>query len=725
MSDEQVLGRVNLFIGTQGDHGQLYPGVEMPFGLVKLSPDTYPGAATGSAHGGYDYSDRAVLGFSHTRFSGVGCEGVGGNILVLPTHGAVVADNEPARAALDKDSEVTTPGYYAVTLGGPGIRAELTATHHVGLHRYTYLEAAPRAILIDLGRGFNPVRDSHCAATAADELVGEITGEQMPCVGYYRLYFCIRFSRPSQAIDLAVGDCRHGRIWAGKPDGSLRLLVHFSEADDGPLMVKVGLSSISIEQARRNVDAQAPDWDFDGVRTRCRTAWAEVLRKIDVAGPADSETLFYSHLYRTCLSPFDITSSRGTFMGDDGEVRVADGFRAYNGWSNWDTYRTKFPLLALLEPGRMRDMMHSLTMTLEQRMRLVPDEWCFDSYGYSPVPCTRYELSNTMFLDAFAKGIPLIDAEATYNVMAALARLEFRGERGRLGYVPRRPDLTCEYAYDNWAAAEMAKALGKHNDAAFFSERGTWYRNAWDTDLGFPRARDEHGQWLDFPEDPTQINEKYVYEGSMWHWRWLVVHAIGDIVRLMGGSERFLAELKRFFENDLDNHGNEPGIHAPWLFTAAGAPWRSQQWVRRILTEPMLQRYGTHNALAEPYCGRIYRNTPDGLIPEMDDDDGCMAAWYVFSSMGLFPLCVGRPLYALGTPIFEEVTIHHESGNDLRMVSKGWREDAWYIQTARLNGQLVERPWIGHDEIVAGGLLEFEVGSEPNTSWGAASDLPW
>ena len=717
--------RVNMFLGTAGDHGQLYPGVEMPFGYVKPGPDTYPGAVKGSAHGGYDYDDTRMLGFSHLRFSGVGCEGVGGNILLLPTTNALALDPETYALPYQKDTEQAEPGYYRVVLGDVGVRVELTATNHVAMHRYTFPHGRPPIVLLDLGRGFNRVRDGHCMRVNSCEVAGEVTSCQMSCSGWYRTYFVIRFRRAFESFRFYPAGKHTPVLGDSRPDGSLVGMAFFSPKDRSPLVVEVALSPVSVDDARRNLEAETSGRTFETVRSQCRSAWNDVLGRIEVAGPKAYEDLLYSHLYRVHLSPFHVTGADGRYMGCDGEPHAAEGYTHYDGWSIWDTCRTKFPLLSLTEPGRMRDMMTSLTNMLIRRRTQVPDEVLFDCHGFSAVPTTRFELSNPTLLDAFQKGAHPLDPEATYALMAAVARMEFSGARERLGYVPRGPALTCEYAYDNWAAAEMAKALGKEADEGYFRTWAAAYRNVWDERIRFLRARDETGRWLDFPEDPGDVDEKYVYEGSMWHWRWAAVHDVAGLVELMGGREAFVSELTHFFENDLHNQGNEPGIHAPWMFAAAGAPWLSQKWVRTILTEPMNHRFGTHNLLKTPFQGVCFRNTPDGFIPEMDDDDGCMTAWYVFSSMGLFPVCVGRPMYVVGMPLFEETVVHNERGTDFRMVVKKAAEKNWYIQSARLNGADFTRPWIHHEEILKGGTLELEAGPAPNEAWGAYAHLPW
>jgi predicted alpha-1,2-mannosidase len=724
MSTDSPTEYVNLFIGTAGDHGQLYPGAEMPFGLVKLAPDTFPSAVTGSAHAGYDYADRRIMGFSHLRFSGVGNRGVGGNVLLLPRWNPDVLDPASYSAPYAKGSERASPGYYRVVLSEPGIEVELTATEHVGVHRYTFSGDAERYVLVDLGRCFTKTRHAFCSVLDQQELVGELTCEQMRPFGYYRVFFSIQFQRPWENVR-HYPESRAAGIGALGEDGTLVALTRFVGASAEPLLVKVGLSSISIDQARRQVEHEAPGWDFDAVRLRCQEAWSETLARIEVAGEREHMELFYTHMYRSCLSPFNVTSSAGTYMDKDGEVHPARDLVRYNGWSNWDTYRTKFPLLALIAPGRMVGMMGSLTDTLARTLALDPDLPRGEVRGFHPVPTVRLDMSNIVLLDAYQKGIQPPDPEAAYDVMREIACREFPPELDRLGFVPRRPDRTCEFAYDNWAVSEMARALGRDDDARLFTSRGGYYRNVWDPDLKFFRARDKDGNWLAFPDDPAAVHEVFVYEGSMWHWRWAVVHDLGDLVRLFGGRKRFIEQLTHFFDHDLHNHGNQPGIHAPWLFAAVGAPWLSQKWVHRILTEPMTQRYGTHGFLPEPFRGRIYRAEPEGFIPEMDDDDGCMAAWYVFSSMGLFPLCPGRPRYVVGAPLFEEIVMHHPSGRDFRIATSRPDTNSWYIQSARLNGQEFDRPWLAHQELTAGGLLELKLGPRGNTTWGTTDRMPW
>jgi len=721
-----ILQKVNPFVGTSGDRGQMYPGAEMPFGLIKLAPDTYPGALSGTAHSGYDYEDRSVVGFSHLRFSGVGNAGVGGNVSVLPLV-AQPESLEPGayRQPFRKESETCCPGYYSLVLES-GIKAELTASHHVGVHRYLYPERGDPTLLIDLCRGFTPVRDAHCVLVNPTEIAGEFTAEQMNACGWYRLFFWIRFQHPASSIDLYPRYRNEMSVRANVHDEGLVVIARFNRRHTRPLGIKIGFSAISAAQARRNIDREAAGWHFELVREIAQDAWDTILRRLQVSGQDEHERLLHSFVYRSCLSPFQMTDSLACYMGDDGEVHRPPRDRVfYHGWSMWDTYRTKFPLLALITPELMPNMMLSLAETLDFRLGFLPGEELFDCHGYAPVPNVRMELSNVVLLDSHLKDVGSPEPEAAFNVMRAIADMEFAGDRDRLGYVPRRPDITCQYAYDNWAVLAMAEALGKSQERHPYYERSRYYRNVWDKSLRFFRARDEKGEWLDFPKDPSVIEEKYVYEGSMWHWRWAVVHDVPGLIELYGGSERFIRELDYFFAHDLHNHGNQPGIHAPWMFAAAGTPWLSQRWVRRILTEPMRHCYGTHNALPEPYEGPAFRNRPDGLIPEMDDDDGCMAAWYVLSSIGLFPLCVGRPLYLLGAPLFEEMTLETAAGTQFRIVCREWGPDAWYVHAAKLNGKTVSAPWLSHEQVVSGGILELTLGDKPSHGWGAVAKSPW
>ena len=448
------------------------------------------------------------------------------------------------------------------------------------------------------------------------EIAGELTCEQMNACGWYRLYFWIRFQHPAASVELFPAYPNDSAVRASVAGEGLVALARLNRRHTQPLGIKVGFSAISVAQARRNIEHEAYGWDFEQCRAAAEQAWETILQRVQASGQEEHERLLYSLLYRSCLSPFNMTDSLDYYMGDDGEVhRAGEGRTFYHGWSTWDTYRTKFPLLALITPERMPCMMTSLAETLDQRLGFLPGEELFDCHGYAPVPNVRMELSNVVLLDAHTKGVGAPDPESVFAVMRAIANLEFSGDRDRLGYVPRRPDTTCQYAYDNWAVLAMAEALSKSQERYPYYERSLYYRNVWDPSAGFFRARDEQGLWLELPPDPAAIDEKYVYEGSMWQWRWAVVHDIAGLVELLGGPSRFLKELSGFFEKNLHNHGNQPALHAPWLFAAAGAPWLSRAGSTH-----------SHRTHASPFRhpqrapatlrGPAFRNTPDRFIPD-------------------------------------------------------------------------------------------------------------
>jgi predicted alpha-1,2-mannosidase len=356
----------------------------------------------------------------------------------------------------------------------------------------------------------------------------------------------------------------------------------------------------------------------------------------------------------------------------------------------------------------------------------------------------------SIITDAFAKGIRDFDTAAAYTGMSedacklraelesddAVTRGSLRGESqediylkyDRLGYFPNRPDRTLENCYDNWCVAQMAQMLGKTDDYQKFTRRAQFYRNVWDASIGFFRARDEDGSWLEFP-DPTVIDETCVYEATMWQWRWFVLHDVPGLIDLVGGKEKFVADLDHFFSNDLYNAANEQDLHTAFLFNDAGAPWLTQKWVRQILAEPMTQLYGGHAFYNEPYFGRIYRPTPDGYLPEMDDDCGTMASWFVLASMGLYPVCPGQPIYQLTAPLFDRVVIHFddqlEAGKAFVIEAKNLSAKNIYIQSAQLNGAPYNKAWIAHADIIKGGTLTFEMGAEPNKSWGVTAAMPF
>ncbi|MBD3392787.1 MAG: hypothetical protein GF418_11850, partial [Chitinivibrionales bacterium] len=654
---------VNPFIGTAVDHGQLSPAASVPWGMVKPGPDTDPGG-----HTGYDYNSIRMKGFSHIRIGGVGCEGAGGSVLIRPGTGTPAAS-----VTYDKSSERAQPGYYAVTLGDPAITAELTATGHTGFHRYTFPASENAFINIDMlhcyeGCCYPP----EYSVVDTREVQGKVSAGSTCCLGRYTLYFNALFDTPCDSI-------------VSFDDG----VVGYHAAPAGrKVLVKIGFSPLSAAQARAEREAEIPGWDFDSVKAAARDAWNEVLGRVSVSGREDRKTLFYTCLYRSCMIPMEMTSTENTYWGTDCRVHQVSGAH-YNSWSLWDTFRTKYPLLSLVAPARLQDMITSL-------VRLDAQGRSWDSGECEPVPTVRTEHMLAIVTDAYRKGLRGFDADKAYAGM----KEDVSGKH------------VAEKSWNYWCLGKMAAALGRTQDRQTFLARAAEWMPQWEQDfknvMGDPSA--------------DKVSTA-LYECSPWQFRWFVPHDIQGIINIVGGRSVFVNQLRYFFENDLYNHGNEPDLHAAYLFSFAGAPWLTQQWVYRILTGHMVQRYGTHGFLDTPYRGRIYRNRPEGYIPEMDDDAGTMAAWYALSAMGLYQVCVGEPVFEISTPIFDQAVLRldpdNHGGTTFTIRANGLSDSSFYIQSAALNGVPLDRPWIAFDEIAAGGTLAFEMGAEPDTQWGA------
>ena len=599
---------VDPMIGTAGDRGQLSPAASVPFGMVRLGPDTVI-----RSHSGYDYNFSHLSGFSHTRIDGVGCNGVGGDIRILPGTG-----EEPvATLEMDKETEIAEAGYYAVDLidGSQRIGVALSVTSHAGLHRYRF----PEGVAPVLSIAFNDpmtrlVESSWSANDTGDGLDGWVSAANVCNEGAYTLYFSMKFSRPWTSIETASGS-----------QGGEDALVRFEASDTQVLSVKIGLSSVDSTEAAADRDLEIPDWDLDLVRENAREAWREMLAKIECEGNQEVKTLFYSMLYRVLLTPADITTHSGIYRGTDGEIHQADGFRRYHGWSLWDTYRNKFALISLIDPTRSEDIMQSLVgLYLEGKL-----DW---STEHEPYPNVRTEHAAALLLDARRKHLDGFRLENAFEaIVEEAAELPMDS-----------PDKQLESAYDFWVIAQLAKILGKTNIYNEYLARASEVETLW-TDI-----------FKTMGEDADVMHARGLYEGTLWQYRWAMVHDIEGMIELDGGTEAFLSNLTQFFGEELYNHGNEPDLHVPFLFNYVGQPWKTQDLVRSLLVEEVNQWYGTHEKWSEPYHGRIYRVDPEGLIPEMDDDDGTMSAWFVWAALGMYPVTIGHPVVVLSTPLFEK-----------------------------------------------------------------------
>jgi len=719
---EKVLDYVDPFICSAGDHGHLHPGAVRPWGMVHLGPDTYPSSLTGNgnwAHSGYNFKDTHVRGFSHLRITGSG----GTNpqdrqwlVWTLPGIGRPELCMDKRYSRIDKKSEKATPGFYSVMLDSLNILVELTVGQHSGLHRYTFPAGEEAHLLIKAGRG----------SESSVKVIGrtELSGSLPPSIYYY-----VQFSKPFRRFS-TWDDSLHAqrRVLSGKDCGAV---LYFAQGQE-PLLMRIGFSTVSEQQAKNNLKAEIPDWNFERIRERAGQAWAQVLNKVEVDGEKEYKKIFYTHLYHSYLTPFEITDVNGLCRGYDGQVHPVS-YRRHDGFAFWDDFR-KFSLLTLTEPVVYGDILKSIR-----------DIYRYDWKRPVFLNC-RYEHMLAVAVDGWQKGLDDGDGEELFKgvydeltqyrfVMNNPLRLERYRKTAELGYVQLRPDYTMERSYDAWCVAQLAKSLGKEAEYQEFMRRAGFYKNVWDSTAvywrgegddiyGFFRARAENGDWLEFPHDPRVIDEKHVYEGSMWMWRWWVPHDVAGLIQLIGGREKFIHDLNYYFTYSLYNMGNQPGLLAPYLFNHAGAPWLTQKWVRAILTEPVRQYYGTHEFFEEPYYGRIFKDTPDGFLLEMDDDFGCMSSWYVQSALGLFPLCPGDPSYQLTAPIFPSVVLHLDpvkyNGQTFTIKAEGLSRENIYIQSAWLNGKAYDKAWIAHQDIVNGGALVFRMGPAPNKEWASA-----
>ncbi|MDQ3535106.1 MAG: glycoside hydrolase family 92 protein [Bacteroidota bacterium] len=415
-----------------------------------------------------------------------------------------------------------------------------------------------------------------------------------------------------------------------------------------------------------------------------RDLWERKLSKIVVEGEEDNKKLFYSNLYRAFQAPYNTTSSDGSYRGSDGKIYKADGFTFYQGWSIWDNFRTQLPLLTILEPEISLDICKSLVELYKQgKFR-----WASTT---EPFPTVRTEHSSIVLLDAYKKGITNFNIEAAYHCMLQ--------EVDSLPYAS--PDNILESSYDYWALSEIAGIIGKENDRKKFLEKANQYKKVW---------RDK---FLVMDTNSDIMHGDGLYEGTLWQYRWFVTWDVPGLMELIGGEEEFVDQLTHFFEKDLYNHGNQPDIHAPFLFNFFDSPWKTQKWVNQILTKDMIQWYGTHDKWDEPYIGKIYKNSPQGYLFEMDEDMGTMSSWYVLSAIGIYPQNVGEPYYHLTSPIFNRLKIETSTNTWFEIQAPAFNDSNFYIDKAILNNTILEKNRISHKTLTEGGFLKLELTDVP------------
>ena len=744
---------VNPMIGTEG-MGHTFPGACAPFGIVQLSPDTdtiphnIDGVYQGKVYeycAGYQHTDNTIVGFSHTHLSGTGHSDLG-DLLIMPQTGVLQLNpgtkDDPDsgyRQRFSHDTEQASPGYYTVTLNDTGIKAELTATQRVGVHKYTYPKGSDQRIILDLLHGLYNYDGKVLWSTLRVENDTLLTGMRLTD-GWARTnytYFAISFSKPISSYgyqdrkpEKYVGFWRKFDRYHNFPDMAGRSMVayfNFDKDQSHELVVKVALSAVSTEGAKKNLQAEAAGKSFEAICQETREAWNRELSVIDCNGTNDQKAMLYTSLYHTMINPSIYMDVDRQYRGVDGNIHTADDFDNYTVFSVWDTYRAEHPLLGLLKPSRNTNMVKSMIHHQQQQaLGMLPvwslmgnEGWCMTGYH-----------SVTVLADAIVKGAD-IDKEEALNAMVQTATNPYFPsviDYMRLGYAPFDTDNTAasntlEYSFDDWTIYAAAKATGNEQIAATFMKRALNYRNTYDPSIGFASPRYLNGEFKK-DLDPYQTYGEGFIEGNSWNFSFHVPHDVNGLIKIMGGEQAFLDKLNRLFVMDLpekyyaDNeditaeclvggyvHGNEPSHHVPYLYAWTATPWKTQEWLRTILN-------------------KMYRNHIRGLGG--NDDCGQMSAWYIFSSMGFYPVAPGTDQYVLGAPYLPYMKVTLENGHTVEIKAPKVSDKNRYVQRVRINGQPYSKLYITHSQLTEGCTIEFDMGPKPNKKRGlASSDKPY
>ena len=696
---------VNPFIGTDFT-GNTYPGAQVPFGMVQLSPDN--GLPGWDRIAGYFWPDSTIAGFSHTHLSGTGAGDLY-DISFMP----VMLPYREAEAPLgihskfSHEEESASAGYYKVRLSDYDIQVELTATPRCGVQRYTFPKG-DAAVFLNLRKALNwdATVDAHVEQVDSVTIRGYRFSNGW--AREQRVFFCIRFSRP-----LAMSLDTVAILTEGKRTGTSVIARFDFQAEAGEqLVVSTALSGVSMDGAMRNLQAEVSEDDFDKCLAAAREAWDRQLGRIEVrCEDRDEKVKFYTALYHAMLAPTLYSDVDGAYLGPDRQEHRTEGWDNYGTFSLWDTYRAAHPLYTLVAPERVDDMVNSFIAFYEQNGRLpVWNMWASETdmmIGYHAV---------AVIADAYLKGIGGFDAEKALEACVATANLDdYRGIGAykKLGYVPcdlKDPynaddwslSKTLEYAYDDHCIARMAEKMGRTDIAEEFYRRAQNYRNVYNPETGFMQPRDSRGHFVEpfSPDDYTP----HICESNGWQYFWSVQHDVEGLIELAGGKERFTQKLDSMFtyhpgeDDELPifstgmigqyAHGNEPSHHVIYLFNAVGQPWKTQQYAARVMHE-------------------LYLNTPAGLCG--NEDCGQMSAWYVFSAMGFYPVDPVSGRYELGTPLYPEVKLHLADGKTFTVRANGVSRENCYVKSVKLNGVPYDKTYITHEQILSGGVMEIEM----------------
>lgn len=713
ISAQNLTRWVNPFIGTGAVQSSLsgnnYPGATVPFGMVQLSPDTREAPDWAQASG-YDYNDSIIYGFSHTRLSGTGASDFI-DILLFPT----ISDKR--KSTFTHQHEQARPGYYQVLLKDEKIQAELTASVHVGVHRYTCSDGDQLKLWLDLDHSANKGSWNRRIIQSQLRMVSPTVVEGYRIItGWAKLrkiYFHLEFSQPILSNQLYDGN----RMYENTPviNGTeLRGLFCFDKKWNKELICKVALSPVSIENARLNMATEVPGWDFEYIARAAETSWEKELKKIIIQGTDLQKKIFYTALYHTMVQPNTMSDVNGEYMASDYVTRsVAKGEVHYSTFSLWDTFRAAHPLYTLIHTHRIPDFVKSM-------MRQ------YDYYGYLPVwqlwgqdnYCMIGNHSIPVIVDAVLKGVAGVDEEKAYEAVFNSSIVSHPNSPfevwEKYGYMPENiqtqsVSITLEQAFDDWCVAQLAKRLGKEKDYNHFMKRSAFYRNLFNSKTGFFQPKNDKGEWIE-PFDPYKYGANGGYpftEGNAWQYFWYVPQNIPDLISLTGGNKAFVAKLDTFFTvsyqsgalNDNASgfvgqyaHGNEPSHHVAYLYACAGEPWKTQKYVAYIMNE-------LYNDSSSGYAG--------------NDDCGEMSAWYVFGALGFYPVNPVSGEYVIGTPMLEEAVIQLPDRKTFTVKTPRKEDNEVYICSMKLNGEKYTKNYITHQDIMKGGILEFVMTASP------------
>lgn len=747
--DEEPADHVNPFLGTEF-FGHTYPGPALPFSMIHLSPDT---GTEGWKHcAGYVYSAGSIIGFSHTHWSGVGMVD-GGDILLMPvtgdkmfiTPGSEEGPDQGYRSRFSHEREKASPGYYSVFLDDYGINAELTTTRRVGFHRYTFPKTDNARIIIDLGHKIGKKNDDDMAYLSITD-DRHIEGEKSDGPG--KIYFVAEFSKPFfyyGTFDAGYATPESGSgifpYKNGEKGRDIGAFVTFQTDSAEEILVKVAISYTGIEGARKNLHNELPHWNFNQTKNEAHQIWNTELSRIKIEGTREEQKeIFYTALYHSLLAQYINQDYDGSYFGADGKIHVAGGYNYYGSFSCWDTYRSQHPLLTLIAPDHVNDFIKSIVAKTRE-------------YGWLPAQHFQNVFGEGMvgdhlvpvIADAYVKNFRDYDVDFIYSAMKKkaleLPQPPVPKEAGRSGlsyytdlnYIPADKETesvpkTMEFSYDDWCIAQIAKSLGYNGDYNMFMKRAYYYKNLWDKNSGFMRPKNLDGSWLEHQKDREQEilsdgnhswykyfdpllvgrrpNRHYT-ESNAWQYLWAAQHDIEGLITLMGGKDNFVVKLDSFFNASPVTtppkyvgvvgtigqyvHGNQPSHHVAYLYNYAGKSWKTQERVREIME-------------------KLYRHGPGGLCG--NEDMGSLSSWYILSAMGLYPVTPGSPYYMVGSPLFGKVTV--KAGNHhFTILTHNNSQENKYIQSAKLNGKLLNRSWLQHSELISGGLLEFYMGPQP------------